>query len=440
VNRCIVFSLGATLLGTTACTSQTAPESDTQDAVVAAPDSKYDAKPLSPDGKAETKAEPPANPHAKPPGKQIPPPPDVAAPPESAQKTTSGLAYQVLERGEGDARPGPNDAVKVNYTGWTTDGKTFDTNDGNPPRSFPVGQVIPGWTEGLQLMSTGDKTRFWVPEGLAYAGRIGGPKGMLVFDVELVEITKGPETPSDVAAPPSEAKKHASGLSYKVLAKGKNKTHPRSWDKVKIHYSGWTTDGKMIGSSVLQGKPSEFDLSKSPVPGWTEALPLMSPGEKTRFWLPEELAFKGKPRAPEGMIVFDIELLEFEKKPEPPPPPKVPSDVAAPPAKAKKTASGLAYTVLSKGKGKDHPTAASKVTVHYSGWTTDGKMFDSSVTRGAPATFPLGGVIKGWTEGLQLMVVGEKTRFWIPEELAYGGKPGKPQGMLVFDVELLEIK
>ena len=65
------------------------------------------------------------------------------------------------------------------------------------------------------------------------------------------------------------------------------------------------------------------------------------------------------------------------------------------------------------------------VEVHYSGWTTDGKMFDSSVTRGEPATFPLNGVIPGWTEGVQLMVVGEKTRFWIPGELAYDSRPAR---------------
>ena len=82
------------------------------------------------------------------------------------------------------------------------------------------------------------------------------------------------------------------------------------------------------------------------------------------------------------------------------------------------------------------------VEVHYSGWTTDGKMFDSSVTRGEPATFPLNGVIPGWTEGVQLMVVGEKTRFWIPGNLAYDNspRPGAPTGTLVFDVELLSIK
>jgi FKBP-type peptidyl-prolyl cis-trans isomerase len=119
-----------------------------------------------------------------------------------------------------------------------------------------------------------------------------------------------------------------------------------------------------------------------------------------------------------------------------------PDDVAAPPKDAKKTPSGLASKVLTAGKGEDHPKATSQVTVHYTGWTTDGKMFDSSVARGEPATFPLNQVIKGWTEGVQLMVVGEKRRFWIPAELAYGTNPpaGFPRGMLVFDIELLSIK
>ena len=127
--------------------------------------------------------------------------------------------------------------------------------------------------------------------------------------------------------------------------------------------------------------------------------------------------------------------------PTPQPAPPVPEDVKAPPATAKKTASGLAYRVLKPGKG-DSPKATDRVTVHYSGWTLDGKMFDSSVTRGEPTTFPLNGVIKGWTEGVQLMKVGEKTRFWIPADLAYGDKPqrpGAPSGMLVFDVELIGI-
>jgi len=116
-----------------------------------------------------------------------------------------------------------------------------------------------------------------------------------------------------------------------------------------------------------------------------------------------------------------------------------PPDVAAPPKDAKKTSSGLAYKVLTPGKGTTHPKETSEVMVHYTGWTTDGKMFDSSVARGEPATFPLNRVIKGWTEGVQLMVEGEKTRFWIPEPLAYGGKRA-PFGLLVFDVELIRIQ
>ena len=115
-----------------------------------------------------------------------------------------------------------------------------------------------------------------------------------------------------------------------------------------------------------------------------------------------------------------------------------PSDVAAPPADVVKTKSGLASKVLTPGTGKVHPGSTDSVTVHYTGWTTDGKMFDSSVARGEPLTFQLNRVIAGWTEGLQLMVVGEKRRLWIPESLAYQGRR-EPKGMLVFDVELIKI-
>ena len=120
-----------------------------------------------------------------------------------------------------------------------------------------------------------------------------------------------------------------------------------------------------------------------------------------------------------------------------------PEDVSAAPAEATTTASGLAYRVIQAGSGTEHPGPTSSVTVHYSGWTTDGRMFDSSVVRGQTISFPLNGVIKGWTEGVQLMVKGEKTRFWIPAGLAYGEtprRPGAPAGMLVFDIELFEFK
>ena len=109
----------------------------------------------------------------------------------------------------------------------------------------------------------------------------------------------------------------------------------------------------------------------------------------------------------------------------------------------KVTASGLQYEVLKEGKG-EHPVATSKVKVHYHGTTPEGVVFDSSVERGEPISFGLDQVIKGWTEGVQLMKVGAKYRFYIPQELAYGpSSPSptiKPYMPLVFEVELIEIE
>lgn len=107
------------------------------------------------------------------------------------------------------------------------------------------------------------------------------------------------------------------------------------------------------------------------------------------------------------------------------------------------TKSGLQYMVLTEGTGKS-PKASDSVKCHYEGFLIDGTVFDSSVQRGEPATFPLGGVIAGWTEGLQLMKEGGKTRFFIPYHLAYGeaGAAGSipPYATLIFDVELIEVK
>lgn len=107
------------------------------------------------------------------------------------------------------------------------------------------------------------------------------------------------------------------------------------------------------------------------------------------------------------------------------------------------TASGLQYKVLQAGSGGVHPSARDSVKVHYHGMLTDGSVFDSSVDRGEPISFGLNQVISGWTEGLQLMVVGEKTRLFIPSELGYGDRGAGPMigpgATLIFDVELLGI-
>jgi len=166
--------------------------------------------------------------------------------------------------------------------------------------------------------------------------------------------------------------------------------------------------------------------------GMGEGIQLMVEGETRRLWIPEALAFAGAKGRPAGDLVMEVQLLSID-----PPPTQAPPDVARPPADARLTPSGLVFRTLRPGHGTKHPTSRSHANVHYTGWTLDGKMFDSSLLRREFASFRLDEVIRGWTEGIQLMVQGEKTRFWIPEKLAYRGEQGKPGGMLVFDVELL---
>jgi FKBP-type peptidyl-prolyl cis-trans isomerase len=244
-----------------------------------------------------------------------------------------------------------------------------------------------------------------------------------------------PSPPADVATAPSDATTTSSGLTWKLLSPGSG-ARPTAAASVTVHYSGWTTDGKLFDSSRRRGSPATFPLD-GVIKGWTEGVQLMDQGASMRFWIPAGMAYGENPGAgrPGGPLVFDIELLSIK---EPAQAPAAPRDVAAPPDDATFTSSGLSYRVLRPGEGAK-PGPTSRVTVHYSGWTTDGTLFDSSVTRGQPATFPLNGVIKGWTEGVQKMTLGEKTRFWIPAGLAYGRNPGRgrPGGMLVFDIELL---
>jgi FKBP-type peptidyl-prolyl cis-trans isomerase len=368
----------------------------------------------------------------------LPAPPDVAAPPADAVKTASGLATKVLTPGTGTDHPGQNDSVKVNYTGWTTDGKMFDSSvaplqPGRPaqPLTLSLGRVIPGWTEGVQLMVVGEKRRMWIPEELAYKGKPGAPAGMLVFDIELLDFTPGPKPPADVAAAPADADKLKDGLASKVTQKGTGTVHPGPNDGVRVNYSIWQTDGKLLDASKDQPALRPVTGFSD---GWSEGVQLMVVGEKRTLWVPSALAIPaGHQNATPTDVTMVVELLEIL------PGPKTPADVKAPPKDATVEKDGLATKVLAKGTGTVHPTRTQTVTVKYAGWTTDGKMFDSSYSRGEPATFGVGAVIPGWTEALQLMVEGEKRRIWIPEALAYKGRQGAPQGMLVFEVELVKI-
>ncbi len=243
--------------------------------------------------------------------KIIPTPEDVAEAPADAVMTASGLASKLIEPGTGRTNPARNARVTVDYTGWTTDGKMFDSSlITGKPATFPLDKVIEGWTEGVQLMVAGETRRFWIPEALAYKGKAGRPKGTLVFDVKLISFAEPPsQTPTDFKTPPSGAKRTASGLSYQVVKPGSGKRRPTELSTVTVHYSGWTTDGKMFDSSIPRGEPTTFPL-KNVIPGWTEGVQLMVEGEKTRFWIPESLAYKGQGPV-FGDLVFDIELIKI---------------------------------------------------------------------------------------------------------------------------------
>jgi len=220
--------------------------------------------------------------------------------------------------------------------------------------------------------------------------------------------------------PPPDAETLPSGASTQLLVAGKGTVHPDAAQYVRLHYTLWSLEGKKMGE-VADPQVGIVAVKKLSA-GWREVVEKMVEGEQRRAWIPAD------------KLIIDTELVSIFN------PPATPADLAAPPADAIKTKSGLAYKVLRPGTGDKHPSRRSTVRVHYSGWTADGNMFDSSVIREQPAEFPLDAVIPGWTEGMQLMTTGEVVRFWIPGKLAYASDPSKPQGMLVFDIELIAIK
>lgn len=221
------------------------------------------------------------------------------------------------------------------------------------------------------------------------------------------------------------------GFYSKKLVPPTSSVVPAETDYVRIRYTLWASPGGKVVDWIAAPGTVVTPLRKL-FDGLRTGLLQMRPGETRRFWIPESMGAAG--RVPVGgHLVADVDLVEVIKAP------SVPRDVAAAPSDAITTKSGLAYIILQPGSGTKHPKRSSVVQVNYTGWTTEGKMVDSSVIRGEASEFSLDGVIAGWREGLTLMTEGEKRRFWIPGPLAYGEEPNKPKGMLVFDIELLKI-
>lgn len=241
--------------------------------------------------------------------------------------------------------------------------------------------------------------------------------------------------PQPLAAPPAGATETASGMSYLVLKPGPDANRTVSGDFVEYRADVWSADGVTRASSRESGAlVSSIRRLAREQPGLARALLTTPIGETRRWWIQAERLKPGYPGMPDLLHVIDLTVLGETS------PVQTPSDLAAAPADAIRTASGLAYKVLKQGAGGPKPGLGSQIEIHYSGWTADGRLFDSSVMRDERAIFPLSNLISGWQEGLQLMSRGDSVRFWIPGHLAYDATPGpqSPKGMLVFDVTLYD--
>jgi len=248
-------------------------------------------------------------------------------------------------------------------------------------------------------------------------------------------------SPADKDAP-KEFTSTKSGLKYRVLRKSDD-IKPAARDTVKVHYKGWLDGGKVFDQSYgPNGESIEFPLN-GVIKGWTEGMQYVGKGGMIELEIPHELGYgvQGAPPTIPGKATlhFIVELLDVTPAPKPIEPGAVEKDA---PEKFTTTPSGLKYRIRRKSDGA-MPVATDTVKVHYKGWFDDGKAFDSSYERGAPIEFPLNGVIKGWTEGMQLVGKGGMIELEIPYDLAYGerGRPGiPPKANLHFLVELLDVK
>lgn len=358
------------------------------------------------------------------------------------QTTESGLKYSVLKPGAGSEHPRYGDRVRVHYSGWTTDGKLFDSSvKRGEPSEFGLGQVIEGWNEGLCLMTAGARYKFTIPFALAYGeeGRppVIPPRADLVFEVELLGIVAR-AMPYVAWDEEQDVERGESGLRFRYLARGAGRP-AREASLVKLEYALYGPQGKPILCSSMDGQPLLAPLERMPLAFMQEAVGFLREGDRVLLRVPPELGFTGQ--TPPGLdpkepTLWQLELssaLVFTK-----PAFSMPKD-----EELKTTASGLRYRVLREGSGKK-PSARSQVAVHYQGWLTNGEPFDGSYDRGELATFPLNGVIRGWTEGLQLVGDGGQILLVIPPELGYGkaGSPPviPPDATLVFVVELVQIQ
>lgn len=349
---------------------------------------------------------------------------------EDMKTTESGLQWGILEPGGEGLTPKDSDTVSVHYTGWLTDGTKFDSSrDRGEPSAFQVNGVIKGWTEGLKQMKPGMRCKFVIPSDLAYGDNGRPPKipggATLVFDVELLSVLRYTEVDAAKAKEVSEGP--AEGVKYEVVEPGTGAMCSEG-QGVALRYAFWNAQGQLLDYTERQGQKIGGTLDNLPLPFLKPLVENCKVGEVLRAAVPQSVWGRAN-----SDTVWELELLSVNDVPKFRPLDK---------DKVVTTQSGLKYEVIEQGEGTA-PKATDTANAWYTGWLTNGEMFDSAHARGEPMTFPLKGVIAGWTEGLQLMKPGAKFLFEIPSELAYGAaeKGSIPaNSTLIFLVELVGVQ
>ncbi len=367
----------------------------------------------------------------------------IPEPQPEQEITDSGLAYTIIRHGDGPT-PQEGDQVSVHYTGQLSDGSVFDSSyERDEPVQFSMGsgEVLPGLEEGIALLKEGTKATIVIPPELAYGDMGFGPvpeNETLSFEVELLSVFS-PGLPVD----PKETymNETPSGIKYNVIEAGEGIQLSEEMH-VSLNYTGYIDDAAqtLFDSSYEREEPLQFILGRRMViPGWEEALPEFKVGDVVRMWVPYHMAYgrQGRgPIPPKANLVFELEILDAQST-------VSPEKYAVQGKDTLETVTGLRYILVEEGKG-DPPALGSVLKVHYSGYLSDGRLFDSSVQRSEPFRFVLGTgqVLKGWDQAFALFPKGTKARLIIPPHLAYGeeGKDPIPPGeTLVFDVELIDV-
>ncbi|MEZ4403077.1 MAG: FKBP-type peptidyl-prolyl cis-trans isomerase [Kofleriaceae bacterium] len=398
---------------------------------------KATPRPAAADAGAATDAAPVARLQEPPPLPLAPIPADAETVTGVAPAPTAVVRIKRLVAGAGP-RPGRNDLVSVNFTGWRTTGDTFITTTARKrPVQKHLSMVAPGFAAAVETMQVGERAMVWLPPELGYNGPAQGVPEPTVYAIELVAFEPSPPVPADVGAPPAAATATASGLRSLVLTPGTGAARPRPWDEVTYHYTAWDATGRMFDSSVVRHRPTTT-MGFREWRGVEEALGLMVVGERRRAWLPPALVDHALPGVPAGTLCYELELLGVKPQPAPPAAPPL-AELTTPPATARATPGGVRFELLATGKGTVHPGRGDRVEVRFTGWTADGRLFDSSIPGGTPIVATVDKFIPGWIEALTQMVAGDRARVWVPVELAFNHEPGRPPGPLVFELELVDV-